>query len=181
MPRIPAHQVLLTLALAACSQAPSTVLAPDTPAHAQGVASATHADVAAPFTGSCETELSPAEILSPGVIRQVDTGSCGLSHLGFTHFLSDKVIRIAAGTQTTEATFTAANGDILRAVGTGTNSPAGPGRVRFTMALTFAGGTGRFAGATGEARAEGESDLVGRRAALTLNGRIAYEASDRSR
>ena len=110
----------------------------------------------------------------------MDTGTCQLGHLGSAVFYSDKLVQFASGTQTTQATFTAANGDVLRAVGTGTNQPSGPGRVRFTASLTFVGGTGRFASATGNVQARGESDVVGRRATLTLERSIAYDASDRS-
>ena len=132
-----------------------------------------------PLAGDCETVLAPPQFVAPGVIRQVDTGTCQLAHLGYAAFYSDKLVQIASGTQTTQATFTAADGDVLRAVGAGTNAPSGPGRVRFTAFLTFVGGTGRFASATGNAQVEGESDLVGRRATLTLEGWVAYDASDR--
>ena len=174
--------VLVTLALTGCAPDGLTPTAPGgEPVLARAGAGESHALRPRPLTGNCETVLAPTELLRPGVIRQVDTGSCQLSHLGRTAFYSDKVIQLFTGTQTTQATFTAANGDVLRAVGSGTNAPSGPGRARFTATLTFVGGTGRFAGATGEARVEGESTLATRTASLTLEGWVAYDASDRSR
>ena len=170
---------MLTATLAGCGRDTSMPTAPsDPPALARASTGAklpAHA-----LKGHCETVLAPTEFLRPGVIRQVDTGTCQLSHLGRTEFYSDKVILTFAGTQTTQATFTAANGDVLYAVGRGTNAPSGPGRTRFTATLTFIGGTGRFEHATGEARVQGESNLATRTAALTLVGWLDYDASDRS-
>jgi len=184
MPRRPLLLSLTALALAACSSpdAHPDPLSPSTLNLSKGdVGAGGQAQAERPLTGRCETVLAPTQVLAPGVIRQVDSGTCRLSHLGRAEFFSDKVIQVVAGTQTTQATFTAANGDVLRATGSGTNVPSGPGHVRFTATLTFVGGTGRFAHATGQAFVEGESDLVARTATLTLEGRLAYDASDRSR
>ena len=171
--------VLLTVALAGCGGATPTAIDPETPALARTAAKSQRL-VQRPITGHCETVLAPIQVLRPGVVRQVDTGTCQLSHLGRAEFTSDKVIQIAAGTQTTEATFTAANGDILRAVGAGTSAPSGPGLVSFSATLTFVGGTGRFSHATGQARVEGTANMITRTASLELDGWIAYDASDRS-
>lgn len=176
---VPAALLTLALpALAGCGRPDSpTIAAPGTPAPDRAAGGAPSAR---PLTGRCETVLEPTRFIRPGVIGQVDTGVCQLAHLGRAEFYSAKVIDLATGTQTTEATFTAANGDVLRAAGAGTNSPAGPGRARFTATLTFTGGTGRFARASGEARVTGEADLVARTSTLTLEGAVAYAASDRS-
>ena len=168
---------LLAAALAACGPADSsTITAPAAPAPARAAAAALPMR---PLAGSCETVLAPTQFVRPGVIRQVDTGVCHLSHLGRTRFYSTKLINVVAGTQTTEATFTAANGDVLRAVGAGTNTPAGPGRADYAATLTFTGGSGRFARATGRATVRGQADLVARTSALTLEGSVAYAAADR--
>lgn len=172
--------VLLTLALAGCGGDSPTATSPENPALAR-TSGKSQMLVQRPMTGRCETVLAPTQVLGPGVIRQLDTGTCQLSHLGRAAFSSDKVIRITAGTQTAEATFTAANGDILRAVGAGTSAPSGPGLVSFAATLTFVGGTGRFAQATGQVRTQGTSSLVTRTAALEIvDGWIAYDASDRN-
>ena len=183
--RVRPHIPSLLLALAACGDGPTpvVVVAPEravaTTAGAQ-VESSQAADAERPFSGRCETTLDPAIPLGPGVIRQVDRGTCTLAHLGRADFLSDKTIQLMAGTQTTIATFTAANGDVLRATGAGTFRLVGPGRGRFTATLTFVGGTGRFAGATGSAAAEGETDLVARTASLNIEGWVRYDAAARA-
>src|SRR5688500_8334296 len=114
----------------------------------------------------------------PPVPRQVDTGVCQLSHLGRTTIRSVQDIDLATGTQVSvELTFTAANGDVLRATNVGTSAPSGPG-VRFQGNATFSGGTGRFANATGVARLEGTANFLTNTAAFTVvDGWIAYEAA----
>ena len=70
-----------------------------------------------PFSARCELAIQPPTPVGPGLLHQLDTGECQVSHLGRTAFVSDKVINVVAGTQTIQATFTAANGDVLRASG----------------------------------------------------------------
>jgi hypothetical protein len=127
-----------------------------------------------PFEARCQLAIQPAQPISPGVVRQLDVGECIASHLGKSTLVSDKIIDFAAGTQTTTVTFTAANGDALRGTGTGRNALVAPGRVAFTAQLTFTGGTGRFADASGSAVIVGEADLVNARSALTMSGAIKY-------
>jgi hypothetical protein len=129
---------------------------------------------AVPLRGACELAIQPPEFIGPGVIRQLDVGHCQLTHLGRTRLVSDKVINFTTGTQTTEVTLTAANGDLLHASGAGTNQMIAPGRVAFRVELDFTGGTGRFAGASGEAVSEGEADVVNAVARLTMSGSITY-------
>ena len=172
--RLPA--VLITIALfgaplAGCSPDNGTVAAPD------GVALARTANESIPISGACETAFVPPTFPPPPVIRQVDQGICHLSHLGRTALYSVQDIDLATGTQTSiELTYTAANGDILRAVNTGTNVPNGPG-VRFSATTTFVGGTGRFANATGQARIEGTASFLTNTASYTVDGWIVYEAA----
>jgi hypothetical protein len=141
-----------------------------------------HAEL--PFSGNCETTFDPATFLRPpAVFSQTDTGSCRLTHLGLSDFFSLKEIDFAAGTQkTTEAYFTAANGDILYATGDGFSSPGQPGTVHFNAVLTFSGGTGRFSSATGSVHVEGTADIINRMATFRLyDGVISYSASDRNK
>lgn len=176
--RFPA--VLITIAsfsalFTGCKPDNRTVLAPDAPALARA------ANESLPITGVCETAFVPPTFPPPPVIRQVDQGICQLSHLGRTALYSLQEIDLVAGTQTSiELTYTAANGDILRAVNTGTNVPNGPG-VRFSATTTFVGGTGRFANATGQARIEGTASFVTNTASYTVDGWIAYDAAANSR
>jgi hypothetical protein len=133
------------------------------------------ADVARPIAGRCETTFDPPPLPPPPVRIQTDTGTCILAHLGRAAFYSVKEIDIIAATQTTtEATFTAANGDVLRAVGSGTSAPAGPGRIGFTATLTFTGGTGRFADALGEVEVSGVATMATTSAVLEMAGWISY-------
>lgn len=127
----------------------------------------------------CATVLAAPVPISVGVVRQLDQGTCKLPRLGTVIFVSDKVLQLRLGTQTIKATFTTADGDVLRAVGTGTNTPSGPGKVVFAATIDFVGGTGKFAAATGRARSEGEADLIARTSTSVLNGFVVYDKSDR--
>jgi hypothetical protein len=130
-----------------------------------------------PLSGSCETSFAPPTLPPPPIIRQVDRGTCTLSHLGRTSFYAVQDIDPVAGTQqSVEITFTAANGDILRAASVGTNAPSGPG-VTFSATMTFTGGTGRFVNATGEAQIDGSASFITNSASFRLNGGITYDGS----
>ena len=128
-----------------------------------------------PLAGSCETAFDPLPLPPPPVVRQVDTGTCRLAHLGRASFHAIQNIDLATGAQTSvEITFTAANGDVLRASSAGTSVPNGAG-VAFTAVMTLSGGTGRFASATGSARIEGSASFVTNTASFTLtDGWLAY-------
>ncbi len=128
----------------------------------------------------CTTVIALTVPISPGVIRQLDQGTCQLSRLGTVDFVSDKVLQLALGTQTIQATFTTADGDVLRAVGRGENTPSGPGKVAFVATIDFVGGTGRFAAATGRARSVGVADLIARTSTSVLNGTVVYDELDRN-
>ena len=160
---------VLTLALAACG----TEL-PTGPIADLNAAQFSEVGQDRPFKAECHLRIQPPTVLSPGVIAQVDTGDCQALHLGKSTLVSDKVINLAAGTQTLQMVFTAANGDILRASGTGTNAMVAPGVVQFTADVTFAGGTGRFASATGRATIKGQANLAEARSAMVMEGFILY-------
>ena len=166
------------LALTSCTESAPTSPAPTGATFARGGAAGA-VGVARPISGRCELTVSPLPS-SPPVIRQTDTGTCQLTHLGRTAFEGVLELDLATGTQRGERTLTAANGDILRVMSVGTSTPSGPGRVSFVGTFTFVGGTGRFASATGEARGEGTANLATRATTLSLDGWIAYDASDRN-
>ena len=172
-----APSFLLTLAVAGCAPEASTTARADVPALTRAaVAPASRA-----LTGRCETSFDPPPFPLPPVLRQVDTGTCQLSHLGRATIYSVQDIQFATGTQVSvELTFTAANGDVLRATNVGTSAPGGPG-VTFQGTTSFVGGTGRFANATGEARIAGTANFVNNTAEFTVvDGWIAYDAAARS-
>ena len=167
-------RTLLAAALAAC--------AAPTPAEVRDARELAPSDrIAAsaqprPMSGTCETTFGAPPFPLPPSIRQVDEGECQLTHLGRATLYSDKTITFATGTQVTHALrLTAANGDEVHATGTGRNAPAGPGQVGFTATMTIAGGTGRFADATGELRIEGIATLATRSSTLRIvEGWVRY-------
>lgn len=130
--------------------------------------------------GRCELTFNPPPLPLPPVHRQVDTGTCWFSHLGRTALYGVQDIVFAAGTQSGERTFTAANGDVIRAVHAGRSAPSGPGLVSFTTTITFVGGTGRFANVRGQMTGAGTANLLTRTTVVTNEGWIAYDASDRA-
>ena len=176
MRALAAPTTLLVLALAGCTDSLPTSPSPESAALARDGGGAPTA--ARPISGRCELTVAPLPS-APPIVRQTDTGTCQLSHLGRTDYAGVLELDLASGTQRGERTLTAANGDVLRMVSVGTSTPRGPGLVGFVATLTFVGGTGRFANATGEARGEGVANLVTRTTVVTLDGWIAYDASDR--
>jgi hypothetical protein len=155
--------MMLVLALAGCSADSLT-----------DPVSLNYAMQATPFTGSCELVAQPPQPISPGVVSQVNTGDCIVSHLGKSTYFSENVINFTTGTQTFQATYTAANGDLLYANGNGTNQFVGPGQVAFQAQITLEGGTGRFADATGSTTIAGTADVVNRTSQFSTSGTIAY-------
>jgi len=166
--------ITLTGVLAACAGEPASTAPPDEPGLARTAPSAPR-----PLTGRCETSFAAPPYPLPPVLRQVDVGSCQISHLGRAAMYLVQDIQFATGTQVSvEFTFTAPNGDVLRATNVGTSAPSGPG-VRFQGTTTFVGGTGRFANANGEARLEGTANFLTNTATLAVvDGWIAYDASE---
>ena len=174
-----APALLLALSLAGCAEHAPAPTNPPPAALARAGAGAGDAD-ARPIRGQCTTTFAPIPRPLPAVYRQVATGTCQLSHLGRTTLRLVQDVNFAAGTQTSvEVTYTAANGDVLRAANVGTSERSGSG-VRFRGDVRFVGGTGRFVNATGQARIVGTADFVANTSAYTLDGRIAYDAADRS-
>jgi hypothetical protein len=163
MRRFPTLHLVVALVVAGCTtDSPAPLLTPE------------FAMQPVPFRGSCELEIQPAQPISPGIVAQLDIGDCRISHLGRATFISDKVINFILGTQTIQGTYIAANGDLLYANGAGTSQPLAPGRVAFQGTVTFEGGTGRFANATGTATIIGEADVVNARSQFTTSGMIRY-------
>lgn len=155
----------------------STSMSAGAPAVAS-VAAGRHASTL-PVSGSCTTTFG-APLSPPPIIRQVDTGTCQLAHLGRTAIYLVQDIDVVHGTQASlELTYTAANADVLRASNEGTHSQTGPTTSTFTSTTTLTGGTGRFANATGEWHVEGTVDLAASTATFNIvDGWISYDASD---
>lgn len=171
--------VSLLFTLIGCAGGAPAVAVPDARA-ALAKSSVATVPGALPIKGRCELTFNPPPLPLPPVHRQIDTGTCWFSHLGRTALQGIQDINFAAGTQSGERTFTAANGDVLRATHAGTSAPGGPGLVNFVTTITIVGGTGRFANATGQMTGEGTANLITRTTAVTNEGWIVYDASDRS-
>ena len=172
--------VPLLCTLAGCTGGSPSVTPPDARA-ALSMSAAAQASGALPIKGHCELTFNPPPLPLPPVHRQIDTGTCWFSHLGKTALQGVQDINFAAGTQAGTRTFTASNGDVLRATHAGTSGPGGPGLVNFVTTITIVGGTGRFANATGQMTGQGTANLITRTTSFTNEGWIAYDASDRSR
>ena len=164
---------LLVAALAAgCSSEP---IAGPTGAEPSAARASAAAPVQRPMSGHCESRFNPPPFPPPAIHRQTDVGTCQLAHLGRTALHGVQEIDFAAGTQSGERTFTAANGDELHARHAGTSAMVAPGRIAFSAVITIVGGTGRFEGATGELRVSGVAVLAETRATMTIDeGWIAY-------
>jgi hypothetical protein len=172
-----AAATLITLLAACAGDAPTTPsLAPDAP-------TAQRTPTQVPIGGDCALTFSPAPPPAPAppIVRQIDVGTCQLSHLGQTAFEGVQEINFALGTQSGQRTFTAANGDVLRTTHVGTSGPGVvPGTIDFIAQITIVGGSGRFAHATGHMRGVGTATLATHTTVVRLDGWIAYDASDRA-
>lgn len=171
-----AARLVLFTVLAGCTG--DTISAP---VHDRVVSHAAKSVVPQPIAGTCHTQFDPPPFPLPPVFRQTDTGTCTLSHLGRAAIYSVQDIEFATGTQKSiELRFTAANGDVLLASSVGSSVPGFP-EVSFQGTITFSGGSGRFANATGQATIAGSADLVRNTAQFEIvDGWLDYQAADRS-
>lgn len=132
-----------------------------------------------PIQGSCDAAIISLVSVPPTTAREVVTGSCLISHLGKTTFYLQQIIDYTTFVGTSEVlTFTAANGDVLRATSITQGTPTGPASVSLAGTFVFTGGTGRFANATGQANFTGTADFATGRSQFTMRGGIAYGKSD---
>ena len=154
--------------------------------------------VVRPIAGDCTTTIT---FIDPGAAGQCAVfepvpsafihigGECTISHLGRTDvaavqqliFLLDgsgRPVMINGQPVVTSlrncSILTAANGDELRHTTSGVVTPEGPAEVSFTGPMTFTGGTGRFAGASGSATFKGTASLATNTGAFSFEGTVAY-------
>ena len=172
MRAIQASAVLVGVALFGCRDGLSTTTDAES---APSLSRSSGAITIQPLAGTCDTAFDPPPLPPPPILRQVDVGTCQMTHLGRAAFYAIQNIDLASGTQSsTEVTFTAPNGDILRATSAGTSEPNGAG-VMFVAVMTFDGGTGRFARASGSARVVGTASFVTSTATFKfVDGWIAF-------
>lgn len=173
----------ITRLIFAASAAGVLACSPDSPTEPAALAESTPgflvgAPISRPAGGTCRTAI---EFQSSDVILiQLD---CNLLHLGRTSGVSTQTITVTGQTPAGELvaalssspTYTAANGDILRAsfTGTGIINPA-IGAVTFSGTETFSGGTGRFADASGSVALSGSASLVSNTGSYETIGSLAY-------
>lgn len=132
------------------------------------------------FSGDCTITSAQVIAFTPPILNQVSTAVCRLSHLGLVAITNNQQINVATGAQIGAATYTTANGDLLYATSAGTATPSSPGNLDFTGITTIAGGTGRFASATGQANVSGRVSTDGGSGSFTYDGWIVYDASNRA-
>jgi hypothetical protein len=119
-----------------------------------GLAKAAPTTKATPFQGSWDSSETPTFVPAPppdATIMFVDgTASGNATHLGKYTAAFKATVNLACGcSQGDSIHLIAANGDSLYALGQGVGVPDKPDFNRVTQAYTIMGGTGRFAGATG--------------------------------
>jgi hypothetical protein len=151
-----------------------------------------------PIQGDCTTTFTFIEPSAAGqcaVFQQVPSafiaisGECVVSHLGRTELsaVQQLMFQLDANGQpviiegqpvVTElrncSTLTAANGEGLVHTTIGEVVPAGPAQVEFSGPITFVGGTGRFAGASGSATFSGTASLATSTGAFSFEGTVVY-------
>lgn len=175
-----ARALLLMLIVAGCGRE-GTPTSPRLTSSSVPERSASPSPQTRPFAGTCELTFTPAPFPPPPSFVSTDVGTCQFSELGETAFYGVQTINFAAGTQSGQRTFTAANGDVLRVSHVGTSTPIGPGLISFHATATVIGGTGRFANATGVILGHGVANLATRTSEAIFEGSITYASSDRSR
>ena len=125
----------------------------------------------------CQPVTRPVDDCDPGFPVGQDAGYAGTStYLG--RFTGRESLCIGDGVFYVDAVFEAANGDQLWWHVDGTFDPSTMEGI--DEEFTFVGGTGRFTSAQGTAVDEFTRDSAGKAIALTVTGRISYDASDRS-
>lgn len=115
------------------------------------------------------------EIVSPPPVIHAIFPGHGKSHpFGpFTMYAtSDIDVTVYPFHQVTEYVFTYNNGDELYASSDGEGIEDPPGTTIFSGDITFTGGTGRFADATGDGTYEGSADVIAGLGQFTIDGTI---------
>lgn len=160
--------VLASLAIVGCSdktsQEPVSALSNDTPLPL---------GKATPFKMRVSVVGFPTGTRCAPLLTVVSTGSGNATQLGrFTIVQSHCVNPATFAFTDGEATMTAANGDLLYGTYSGQLIPIAPPVFEILGRFSHAGGTGRFANATGEGVATGTLNFATGEAVLELDGWI---------
>lgn len=164
--------------LAACSD--NNVIAPTAATVSSLTVAASHnGDHERPFGGRCDTDITISPPLAgdaPNVLRLQIEYVCQLAHLGRTTALVEQIVTFTGPTTaiaTNTTTYTAANGDQLFVIWSGSGTANGPDNT-FSGPETITGGTGRFAGATGSTWVSGTASFATMSGQFTSVGTISY-------
>jgi hypothetical protein len=196
-PRWPSTFICFSLVLAGCTG--SSPLAPSAAPASTGIPQGLAALASRPFKGECQTTITPLNTPPAAACAAFEPvpsafieigGECQITHLGraTTHAVQQLLFALDPQGQPIFvdgqplitglrncAEFIAADGDRLRHVTTGTVVPGSqPGVVAFSGSLTFTGGTGRFASASGSAAFDGTASIITNTGELRVNGTVDY-------
>lgn len=179
---------LITVALSGCSQS-AFPTSPSIAAAARLAISATESagtssgldtsrEGHVPFEGRLQGEFTFSPEAPPSTFANVAFTSVGgvATHLGRFTMQAPHRVDLATLPAQASGTFvlTAANGDTVTASFTGLGTPtATPGLFMIVETATITGGTGRFAGATGNFVIERSVDLVGLYTEGSIDGVIS--------
>jgi hypothetical protein len=142
----------------ACSEVPT---APTSASSAVSGAAATEArgGSALPFKGALQSTEYVVSEDDASAVRHLD-GTGNATHLGRFTLSADFTVIMATGNATGTATWTAANGDQIRASVVGHGDIVVFPTVTIAETHTITGGTGRFADASGTITIERSADIV---------------------
>lgn len=166
--------VLFALALSAgCAEGSPVAPAASRPLPAGSALATRNAAsvIARPAGGRCVTQIEVLPADFPILLLRI-TGDCTLKHLGRATFDMTQSVNLITGAISNNTTYTAANGDVLRAPFTGVVSFNPDGSVSFTGSEVYAGGTGRFSNASGSSALSGTATLS--TGEYTTSGSITY-------
>lgn len=132
-----------------------------------------------PAGGHCDTDITNLPPIAgdpPNLLRLHIEYVCQLKHLGRATAIVEQIVIFTSATTAiafNTGTYTAANGDKLFASWTGTSTSIGPD-VTFSGPETYAGGTGRFVGASGSAWVAGTASFVTNTGQFKSEGTLSY-------
>ena len=159
--------------LAACAGEGPTA----TPVPSMQPSQSNGAVVTRPAGGRCTTEFDVDLTSKPGFMVLTNmTGECNLRHLGRVTMVITQEINLTTFEATNHTTYVAANGDRIESDWVSVPTPpATPPLIAFAGWETYSGGTGRFAGVSGQSFVVGTAllDFAG----LTGTGQYTSEGS----
>jgi hypothetical protein len=164
--------VLVTSCGSPSSPAAPSTLGSSNSGASVAAAGTTQADRGVPFKGTLDgtVTLTPLE---PPLANVLIAATGNATHLGRFQVEIPHLVSFATATGEGTYTFTAANGDLLRAHFTGVADTSTPIFVIVEHA-TITGGTGRFAGATGSFTVQRSYDVAAGTTIGSIEGTIAF-------